>query len=732
MIASVSAVLAAFGFLLSALPGGIFPQSFSSNDKGFPNVALFQDAKVIGEADERRLRVVHDGTWYTVVSIGEVSSKELFDFADEHIETAKVNKRVIEDLPVVFHMMEKPLTIPTPVQLESEDGSIVSANIIATKENRFALLRRDRKKLPKYSAGQKKESLFEDAMVKKGTDGQELHVLLEGQWHKVVSIAGVTSHSLFNFAEKNLGTRKATQRITEDLPLVFQMMEKPLPQTATVELETKDGVARTVDIRSSEENRNSLMNKRREREKAQAPKKTRLDRSLNFADLEKDVRYFQENLQARFAYLKAKNKVDLEAECNLILAQNPKGIRPSKLAAELQEIMAQFIDGHARVEHRASQSRPEQATPFLIEPIGDRFVAFLPSRESFVDPKFPYLNKIDGLAVEKLIKPFESMIAKGSPQYVLRQKLRLVRDLGLARELSGIEPSDEIRLELSNADGQTKQITRYTSAAHYPSYRTWPRRTESKILDNNIGYLRLEGMDSDARDLVHDWLPRFKNTDGLIVDVRDNGGGTREALIELASHLMQPSDEPRIANVAKFRLHKRHERDHLESRFAYRVDSVEFNEKKQRTINKFANSFQPEWQPNASQFSQWHYLVLANDADSPRPFYNKPVVTLMNQKCFSATDIFLGAFKGWPNVTLVGQPSGGGSARSESFSLPMSECRIRCASMASFQPNGKLYDSNGVQPDVVVEPTPEYFLNGSADPFLSKALDLLKSGKASK
>ena len=45
--------------------------------------------------------------------------------------------------------------------------------------------------------------------------------------------------------------------------------------------------------------------------------------------------------------------------------------------------------------------------------------------------------------------------------------------------------------------------------------------------------------------------------------------------------------------------------------------------------------------------------------------------------------------------------------------------------MASFQPNGKLYDGNGIEPDVLVQPTPEYFLEGGDDPFIAKAMEVL-------
>ena len=80
----------------------------------------------------------------------------------------------------------------------------------------------------------------------------------------------------------------------------------------------------------------------------------------------------------------------------------------------------------------------------------------------------------------------------------------------------------------------------------------------------------------------------------------------------------------------------------------------------------------------------------------------------MNSKCFSATDIFLAGLKDTPNVILMGTPSGGGSARAVTARLGNFSARF--ASMASFQPDGRLFDGNGVQPDVHIDPIPEYYI----------------------
>jgi len=96
----------------------------------------------------------------------------------------------------------------------------------------------------------------------------------------------------------------------------------------------------------------------------------------------------------------------------------------------------------------------------------------------------------------------------------------------------------------------------------------------------------------------------------------------------------------------------------------------------------------------------------------------------MNEKCFSATDVFLAGLKGCRSVTLVGTPSGGGSARSERHKLPHSDIEITIGSMVSWQMNGQLFDGHGVQPDHAVEHRPEYFI-GRNDGALTAAVKVL-------
>jgi C-terminal processing protease CtpA/Prc len=217
-------------------------------------------------------------------------------------------------------------------------------------------------------------------------------------------------------------------------------------------------------------------------------------------------------------------------------------------------------------------------------------------------------------------------------------------------------------------------------------------------------------------------MPRFRDTTGLIIDVRDNTGGDRDALRLIYSYLSEPGDPPRVFTAAAYRLHKAYSDDHLAADHGmYRRDAAEWSGAQRLAIAEFAKAFHAEWTLPIGQFSDWHYMGLSRLSDPDIYRYRSPVVVLMNGKSFSATDIFLSGLKGMTHVTLLGTPSAGGSAFTQEVALGTTPLRLRIGSMVSFQADGRLFDGHGVTPDVVVEGTPDYYVGGP-DNALSEAL----------
>lgn len=430
-----------------------------------------------------------------------------------------------------------------------------------------------------------------------------------------------------------------------------------------------------------------------------------------------DIQTFQDVLENRFSYFflghgEYQQALDAIRQCAGELDRNTFGNL-------LQKVLTLFVDGHAQVSHvlRASGD-----LPFMPEAVGDKVVALNFDGASFLDNAHPYLTKLDGQPVEDWVKLTQNLLPNVSPQYMRWRGVDLLRRIQHWRLESDRDLLDTVEVELS--DG-TNTVTKTLGVLLKSQPRPKHSEKDSGVLDNEIGYLRLAKMDDGAVQTIRHWLPAFKNTKGLIVDVRGNGGGSREALRELAPYFMS-DDTPLVASVAVYRLCPELERDHLSHRFMYPLASAEWTEAEYKIVEAFAATFQPSVTFPKEKFSDWHYLVLSKKTNSSAYHYQKPVIMLMDEKCFSATDIFLGAMKGQRNITLMGQPSSGGSGFALVYDLPNSGLKFRAASMLSFQANGQLYDTLGIQPDVVVSPELEDFVSDS-DAVLSRALQHIQA-----
>ena len=429
-------------------------------------------------------------------------------------------------------------------------------------------------------------------------------------------------------------------------------------------------------------------------------------------------------LDERWSYRHA-NRADFDAAIASLRERSGVGITQDELGVELQKIIALGIDGHARVS--GYRLPPGDILPFVIESEGNGFVAFDPAHKAFLADGFPFVTRIDGKDVAEWCAMAATMVPKGSPQYVRHRCLRQLQQLGFWRGQLKLPKRSTVDVELASKTGRDRNVLTLPVATSLPPYTIWPSGG-SRLLEDDVGYLRLPTMaESTSVAEIKQWMPRFRDSVGLIVDVRDNNGGERNALRLLYSYLAAPSDPPRVFTAATYRLHSAHKENHLaENHFMYRADAAEWSPQERQAVAAFAKTFKPAWQLPEGQFSEWHFLALTRLSDPDVYHYDKRVIVLLNAACFSATDIFLAGLKGMKDVLLLGTPSSGGSAYGQTIVLGETALRLRIGSMASFQADGRLFDCNGVHPDVVVEPTPEYYVGGQ-DNVLEEAVKRIRA-----
>jgi hypothetical protein len=243
-----------------------------------------------------------------------------------------------------------------------------------------------------------------------------------------------------------------------------------------------------------------------------------------------------------------------------------------------------------------------------------------------------------------------------------------------------------------------------------------------------FGYVRIASMRRDLTAMANlrDALDKFSTACGLIIDVRGNGGGTRDVLLMVAPRLLASDESVRIVNFAAVRLHPDNPGvSSLEDRFLQTADDPSWRPEEREIVRRVTDSFSPEWMPPEGEFTPWSLLALRPGEDEETPFMSMPVVVLMDGGCFSATDVFLSALQGRPRITLLGTPSGGGSGWPQRVRLPDSRLSVFMSSSASFRADGTLFEGRGVVPDVIVETVPSDLI-GKTDTQLEAALELLR------
>lgn len=146
------------------------------------------------------------------------------------------------------------------------------------------------------------------------------------------------------------------------------------------------------------------------------------------------------------------------------------------------------------------------------------------------------------------------------------------------------------------------------------------------ILPQNVGYIRYGSFNSAVGEGNLDAvLSSFASCAGIIIDVRDNGGGS-------------------IENVKPFA-----------SRFV--------------TEKTLLGYISHKTGPGHKDFSE-PYAYYVEPAEKGRVMWGKPVVVLVNRSTFSAANNFVSVMKNIDHARIVGSRTGGGSGMPFSSELP--------------------------------------------------------------
>ena len=200
-----------------------------------------------------------------------------------------------------------------------------------------------------------------------------------------------------------------------------------------------------------------------------------------------------------------------------------------------------------------------------------------------------------------------------------------------------------------------------------------------------------------------------KKVGNLIIDIRANGGGKVNMSSLLASYI----------RPTKFRV--------ADTAFAIRKGFAGTgNMFGMRMFNALILGLFTKKGPDGN----YHFGYWEKHDFKPRKkyFFRGNVYVLISGPSFSAATLFAHTLKGQPNVTLVGEESGGGHYGNNgliipNITLPHTGIRVRMPLFRLVQYQHPSKDGRGVRPDVHVGPSREALMKGE-DRAMKKALEL--------
>jgi carboxyl-terminal processing protease len=192
----------------------------------------------------------------------------------------------------------------------------------------------------------------------------------------------------------------------------------------------------------------------------------------------------------------------------------------------------------------------------------------------------------------------------------------------------------------------------------------------SEMLEGDIGYVQLftfgEGSTTELRDALQELLAA--EPVGLILDLRNNGGGALQTAIEVASQFVG------------------------EGVIMYE----EYGDGRRDTYEALKGGLATEI----------------------------PLVVLVNEGTASASEIVAGAIQDYERGTLIGTTTFGKGSVQNWVPLKDDQGAVRVTIARWLTPDGRTIHELGLEPDVIVELTEEDF-QAELDPQLDKAIELL-------
>ncbi len=368
-------------------------------------------------------------------------------------------------------------------------------------------------------------------------------------------------------------------------------------------------------------------------------------------------------------------------------SQNSTPGSPTSTAEDLDTLFQPFWEAWKYVESDYVDQPVDKtkmmrgAISGMLESLGDKHTSYM-DPETFQQQNAPLLGEYEGI---------------GAWVDVTGEYLTIVSPMpGSPAEEMGLKPEDQIQAvdgedmtgiagdlvlrKVLGAENTSVTLTIYRPSTDETFDVTITRRkieipsVTSKMLDDNIAYIQLANFGEKTHDELKQQLKTLlqQNPKGLILDLRNNGGGYLNAAIDVASEFVDKSP----------------------------IMFEEFGDGQRITYNAKASGIGTAI----------------------------PLVVLINEGTASASEITAGAIQDYERGVLVGTQSYGKGSVQNWITLQDDQGAIRVTIARWLTPKERQINSVGLTPDYIIEYTEEDMKAG-VDPQLNKAIELLNKPK---
>lgn len=347
----------------------------------------------------------------------------------------------------------------------------------------------------------------------------------------------------------------------------------------------------------------------------------------------------------------------------------------------LQRFAARLKDGHSRVQLPQALQDLLDRPPLLLDVYREGlFISrWLDPAEKMDRYLGARLSAVDGKPVEQVVAELQPSLSASTPQDLWARTAD-----GLLAGPAGSEVT--LAVQLANGQTETLSVRRNLKQIQAGKNSNGQQMILTRDLGDGIRYVRiLTFTDPSVVKQFDQAFPNFRGVKGLVIDVRDNGGGNSGYGDRIFSRLI--------------RWPARNVKWQSRERVAF-ADAAKMGE-------------------------LWFYgppgIVMPRSlADQ----YSGPVVVLTNARTYSAAENFTALFQINRRGKTIGEATGGSTGQPVFFQLPGGGTGA-VVTKWDLYPDGKEFVGVGIQPDLPVSPTPADWAAGR-DPVLEKAAAVLE------